>query len=154
METSIKTPSQKLRNTLIYTFLIILWARQLLKNLPPESVCDKAVTNIEIRTKDSHLYCQAKRSLTVSNYIVEKLLGITVKHKVDLKSLIAYYPPGKLSSEKAKAYPVIINFKPLSLDKIITLAKAQKILPPKSSFILPKLPTGLYLSPLAKGQIK
>lgn len=167
---TINTAKENLNPPLLFSFLVakdqvknaaFTWAvkdtklaEQLLKNLPPEIVCDKAVANIEIRTKDSHFYCQAKRSLTVSNYIVEKLLGITAKHKVDLKSLIAYYPPGKLSPEKAKAYPVIINFKPLSLDKIITLAKAQKILPPKSSFILPKLPTGLYLSPLTKGQIK
>ena len=129
-------------------------AEQLLKNLSPESVCDKAVANIEIRTKDFHIYCQAKRSLTVSSYIVEKLLGISAQHKIDLKSLIAYYPPGELSPEEAKAYPAIINYKPLSLDKIITLAKAQKILAPKSTFILPKFPTGLCLTPLAKGQIK
>ena len=139
-----------------YTWAIkdIQLAEQLLKNLPPESVCDKTVANIEITTKDFHIYCQAKRSLTLSSYIVEKLLGGTAQHKIDLKSLIAYYPPGELSTEKAKAYPAITNYKPLSLDKIITLAKAQKILPPKSTFILPKLPTGLCLTPLAKGQIK
>lgn len=167
---TINTAKESLNPPLLFSFLVakdqvknaaFTWAikdthlaEQLLKNLPPESVCDKAVANIEIRTKDSHIYCQAKKSLTVSSYIVEKLLGITAQYKIDLKSLIAFYPPGELSPEKAKAYPAIINYKPLSLDKIITLAKAQKILPPKSTFILPKLPTGLFLTPLAKGQIK
>jgi hypothetical protein len=96
----------------------------------------------------------SQKILNAKFYIVEKLLGGAAQHKIDLKSLIAYYPPGELSTEKAKAYPAIINYKPLSLDKIITLAKAQKNLPPKSTFILPKLPTGLCLTPLAKGQIK
>jgi len=90
----------------------------------------------------------------VSNYIVEKLLDINTQQKINLKSFIDYYPPGKLGLKVAKAYPALINYKPLSLDKIVALAKAQKILPPKSTYILPKLPTGLCFTPLAKGQIK
>lgn len=165
---TINTAKESLNPPLLFSFLVskdqvkntaftwaikdIQLAEQLLKNLPPDSVCDKAVANIEIRTKDCHIYCQAKRSLTVSSYVVEKLLGITTQYKIDLKSSIAYYPPGELSPEKAKAYPAIINYKPISLDKIISLAKAQKILPPKSTFILPKLPTGLCLTPLTKAK--
>ena len=126
-------------------------AEQLLNNLPPESVCDKAVANIEIKTNGRHIYCQVSRTLTISNYIVENLLGISSQHKIDLKSLINYYPPGELSPEKAKAYPAIVDYKPLSIDKIISLAKAQKILPPKSTYILPKLPTGLCFTPLTFG---
>ena len=131
-----------------------LWADQLIKNIPLGSICDKTVASIEIKTKGDRIYCKQINGWTVSNYIVEKLLGITAQQKIDLKSLIDYYPPGDLSSKKAKAYSVIIDYKPLTLDEIITLAKAQKILPPKSTYILPKLPTGLCFTPLAKGQIK
>ncbi len=129
-------------------------AEQLLQNLPPESICDKAAANIEIKTKDKHIYSQAATALPVSNYIVEKLLGINAQQKIDLKSFIDYYPPETLGLKAAKAYPAIVNYKPLTLDQIITLAKAKKVLPPKSTYILPKLPTGLCFTPLAKGQIK
>ena len=126
-------------------------AEQLLQNLPPENICDKAVANIEIKTKGKHIFGQAATALPVSNYIVEKLLGINAQQKIDLKSFIDYYPPGTLGLKAAKVYPAIIDYKPLSLDKIITLAKAQKILPPKSTYILPKLHTGLCFTPLAEG---
>ena len=127
-------------------------SKQLSKNLPTESVCEKEVANIEIKTNGRHIYCQVSRSLTVSSYIVENLLGITAQHKIDLKSMIDYYPPGELSPEKAKAYPAVIDYEPLSVDKIISLAKAKKILPPKSTYILPKLPTGLCFTPLTKAK--
>lgn len=127
-----------------------LLADQLLKNIPQESICEKAVASIDIKIKGEHIYCQPINALTVCNYIVEKILGISAQQKIDLKSLIDYYPPGRLSPKKAKTYPAIINYKPLSLDEIITLAKAQKNLPPKSTYILPKLPTGLCFTPLTK----
>ena len=129
-------------------------AEQLLQNLPPESICDKAAATFGIKTKGKHIFCQATTALTECNFIVEKLLGISAQQKIDLKSFIDYYPPGTLGLKKAKAYPAIVDYKSLSLDKIIALAKAQKILPPKSTYILPKLPTGLCFTPLAEGQIK
>lgn len=167
---TLNTTKVSLNPTLLFSFLVaknqvqnaaFTWAikdpllgKQLSKNLPTESVCEKEVANIEIKMNGRHIYCQATRSLTVSSYIVEKLLGITAQHKIDLKSMIDYFPPGELSPEKVKAYPAVIDYKPLSVDKIISLAKAQKILPPKSTYILPKLPTGLCFTPLVKGQIK
>ena len=131
-----------------------LWADLLLKNIPPESICDRAEASVKIKTKNNPIYCQTPKGLTVVDFIVEKLLGITAQQKIDLKSLIDYYPPEGLSSTKARAYPIVIDYTPLSLEEMITLAKAQKILPPKSTYILPKLPTGLYFTPLAEGQIK
>ena len=129
-------------------------ADQLLQNLPPENICDKVAATIEILAKGNRIFCQSTTELTECNFIVEKLLGISAQQKVDLKSFIDYYPPERLGLIKAKAYTAIVNYKPLSLDKIITLAKAQKILPPKSTYILPKLPTGLCFTLLAEGQIK
>ncbi len=129
-------------------------ADRLLQNIPLESICDKAAANLEIKTKDKHIYGQAATTLPVSNYIVEKLLGINAQQKIDLKSFIDYYPPGALGPEKAKAYKAIIDYTPIPLNEIVALAKAQKTLPPKSTYILPKLPTGLCITPLAKGQIK
>ena len=131
-----------------------LWADRLLQNIPPESICDRAEANIEIKAKNHSIYCHATKEWTVVDFIVEKLLAVTAQQKLDLKSLIDYYPPGGLSPAKAKAYPVVIDYTPLSLEEMITLAKAQKNLPPKSTYILPKLPTGLCFTPLAKGQIK
>lgn len=167
---TLNTVKESLNPTLLFSFLVakdqvqnaaFTWAikdpqlaKQLSENISPESICEKEVANIEIKMNGDHIYCQATRSLTVSSYIVEKLLGITAQQKIDLKSLIDYFPPGELSPEKGKAYPAVIDYKPLSVDKIISLAKAQKILPPKSTYILPKLPTGLCFTPLAKGQIK
>lgn len=129
-------------------------ADRLLQNIQPESVCHKPRAQLSIQTKDKYIHCQNLGEATVSHYIVEKLLGISAQQKIDLKSFIDYYPPRGLSPKKAKAYPALIDYKPLSLDKIIALAKAQEILPPKSTYILPKLPTGLCFTPLAKGQIK
>ncbi|MDG1054516.1 MAG: DUF1015 family protein [Flavobacteriaceae bacterium] len=129
-------------------------ADQLLQNISSESICDKAAATIEIKIKDNHIYSKATKALTECNYIVEKLLGISAQQKIDLKSFIDYYPSGTLGHKNAKAYPAIVNYKPLSLDKIIALAKAQKILPPKSTYILPKLPTGLCFTSLDEGQIK
>ena len=129
-------------------------ANQLLQNIPPESICEKTKAQLSIQIKDKYIHCKSLGEATVSHYIVEKLLGFAAQQKIDLKSFIDYYPPGGLSPKRAKAYPAIVDYKPLSLDKIIALAKAQKILPPKSTYILPKLPTGLCFTPLAKGQIK
>ena len=131
-----------------------LWADRLLQNIPPESICDRAEANIEIKAKNHSIYCHVTKEWTVVDFIVEKLLAVTAQQKLDLKSLIDYYPPGGLSPAKAKAYPVVIDYTPLSLEEMITLAKAQKNLPPKSTYILPKLPTGLCFTPLDKGQIK
>ena len=99
---------ESLSPTLLFSFLVakdqvqnaaFTWAikdpqlaKQLSENISPESICEKEVANIEIKMNGDHIYCQDTRSLTVSSYIVEKLLGITDQQKIDLKSLIDYFP--------------------------------------------------------------
>ena len=129
-------------------------AKQALKNIPPESICHKGMATIKIKAKKKNICCHVTNSSPISNYILDYLLGLTSYQKQDLKTLIDYHAPGTLDPERAKDYSMIIEYQPLALGEIITLAKCKKILPPKSTYILPKLPTGLFFTSLGQGQIK
>ena len=129
-------------------------AEKTLKNIPPESICNKAIATIKIKANKESIYCHASKSATISNYILDNLLGLTSYQKQDLKTLIDYHAPGTLDPQRAKDYSMIIEYQPLALTEIIALAKGKKILPPKSTYILPKLPTGLFFTSLGQGQIK
>ena len=112
------------------------------------------MATIKIKAKKKNICCHVTNSSPISNYILDYLLGLTSYQKQDLKTLIDYHAPGTLDPERAKDYSMIIEYQPLALGEIITLAKCKKILPPKSTYILPKLPTGLFFTSLGQGQIK
>ena len=61
---------------------------------------------------------------------------------------ISYFPEGTISVEIEEQFSGIFGYNNLSMEEIIALAKKEIQLPPKSTYMLPKLPTGLFLAPL------
>ena len=62
---------------------------------------------------------------------------------------ISYFPEGTISVEIEKQFSGIFGYNKLSMEEIIALAKKEIQLPPKSTYLLPKLPTGLFIAPLS-----
>ena len=79
-------------------------------------------------------------------YLYQTVLANTID---SLTTRIDYFPQGNLSPLERKNYAVIFGYDALEVDEIIALAKQGKRLPPKSTYIHPKLITGLFLAPLS-----
>lgn len=62
---------------------------------------------------------------------------------------ISYFPEGTLSKKLQKQFSGVFGYKALLMEEIIALAKKGIHLPPKSTYLQPKLPTGLFLAPLS-----
>ena len=62
---------------------------------------------------------------------------------------ISYFPEGTISVEIEKQFSGIFGYNKLSMEEIIALAKKEIQLPPKSTYLHPKLPTGLFIAPLS-----
>ena len=70
-------------------------------------------------------------------------------HILDANEIeISYFPEGTISVEIEKQFSGIFGYNKLSMEEIIALAKKEIQLPPKCTYLLPKLPTGLLLAPL------
>lgn len=92
------------------------------------------------------------KTTNAASFLFEEILGFSTLNAIDLGEYIDYFPPSaSLSAEflsDADPYKAKFFYDPLSIDQIIQTAKAQKILPPKSTYLLPKLPTGLFIAPM------
>ena len=62
---------------------------------------------------------------------------------------ISYFPEGTLPEEAEKQFSGFFGYQALSTEEIIDFAKKGIHLPPKSTYLHPKLPTGLFLAPLS-----
>ena len=62
---------------------------------------------------------------------------------------ISYFPEGTLSTKLLKQFSGVFGYNTLRMEEIIALAKKGLHLPPKSSYLHPKLPTGLFIAPLS-----
>ena len=62
---------------------------------------------------------------------------------------IRYFPEGTLPEEAEKQFSGFFGYEALSTKEIINFAKKGIHLPPKSTYLHPKLPTGLFLAPLS-----
>ena len=62
---------------------------------------------------------------------------------------ISYFPEGTSSIKLLKQFSGVFGYKALRMEEIISLAKKGHHLPPKSTYLHPKLPTGLFIAPLS-----
>ena len=62
---------------------------------------------------------------------------------------ICYFPEGTSSIKLLKQFSGVFGYKALRMEEIIALAKKGHHLPPKSTYLHPKLPTGLFIAPLS-----
>ena len=62
---------------------------------------------------------------------------------------ISYFPEGTLSVKLLKQFSGVFGYNTLPMEEIISLAKKGLHLPPKSTYLHPKLPTGLFIAPLS-----
>lgn len=83
------------------------------------------------------------KNVQVSDYLNTHYLN---SGKID-KTSIHYLTPSKWEKQKHD-FEVAIHLNPLTAKEIIQLAQAKKNLLPKTTYILPKLFTGLYLLPM------
>lgn len=86
-------------------------------------------------------------------FLLADVLGFSTEDAVDLGEYIDYFPPtASLTTdffESSAPYEAKFFYPSLSLEEIIRTAKALKKLPPKSTYIQPKLPTGLFIAPMS-----
>lgn len=90
-------------------------------------------------------------SANPADFIFHQVLKFSEKTHRDLKTIIDYSPQVDFQTGPLKVedpYRAIIAFRPLRRDEILATAKAGKRLPPKSTYLLPKLPTGFQVSPI------
>lgn len=126
-------------------------AKRCLNAMSLEHPASPTEANIHFQDQERSIHLQINRDESVTHFILHQLMGIKPNDSINLKEVIDYYPPNSLPPNRIKDYAGIIDYRPLLIDEIIDLAKAEKQLPPKSTYILPKLPTGLFFTPLAKG---
>ena len=125
-----------------------LWA---IKGAMPERLSDFFVeysTKLPIwaQTKEKLYSIEVPPQQNPVLYLYQTVLANTID---SLSARIDYFPQGKLSPIERKNYAVIFGYNALEVDEIIALAKQIKRLPPKSTYIHPKLITGLFLAPLS-----
>ena len=144
-------------NATVFAFLLakdqlrnsrFLWA--LKTTALPKIVTDKMMTF----TPDSPLWVQTKQgkfslpvaeNINVAHYLYYDLLGNcngAVNTKLD------YLPPGEQSKDYLDQFTAVFGFNALTIEEVISIAKQEQQLPPKSTYITPKLPTGLFIAPL------
>ena len=97
--------------------------------------------------KGIHSFAVPENENTVL-YLYHELLG---GPKAIKNTKIDYFPQGKMPLHLRPNYAAIFGYTSLKIEEIIALAKQQIKLPPKSTYILPKLPTGLFNAPLTEG---
>lgn len=123
-------------------------AQRCRENIRLAKDCKLEEADVFFQVQGEKFHCTAQKETTVTDYILDRLMAIPANKRTDLKDRIDYYAPGSLSVTLIKKYAGVVDYHPLSIEQIIALAKAEKQLPPKSTFIYPKLPTGLFFTPL------
>ena len=95
---------------------------------------------------------QFPKSTNAARFLFENILGFSTHDDINLSEYIDYFPPTKYNADRflgsAQPYMAKFFYTPLSVDDIIQTAKAQEKLPPKSTYLHPKLPTGLFITPM------
>lgn len=107
--------------------------------------------DIIIATKDMIHRLTCPKKYNPAQYCFEELLGLSLDDKPNTKIYIDHIPletKEYISIKKSENYVASIAFRPLHWSEILGIAKQGKRLPPKSTYLLPKLPTGLFISPI------
>ena len=130
------------------------------KRLLPSSTFYAKISTIEqndeqpeivIATKDRVYALACPKDRNPALYCFEDLLGFSVEAKLAIHDYIDYIPSDQLEfSALSKPYGPIasMTFRPLHWSEILNTAKQRERLPPKSTYLLPKLPTGLFIAPI------
>lgn len=83
-------------------------------------------------------------------FLVEKLLNLNIDTD-KVHRYFDYFPVNEstegLMSNTYSKYQATMIFSKIPIDEVISRAKLNQILPPKSTYLYPKLPTGLIVSP-------
>lgn len=158
LASSVKWGKQQHQKAVVLSFILaqdqlsidsFLWALKedtFLDNIKKEAVAYDPALPLWVQTPEGIYSLAVPKSETPVLYLYETLLGGT---KAALTSKMDYYPLGSMPTHLRSNYAAIFGFKPLTTEEIIRLAKEGKKLPPKSTYIAPKLPTGLFIAPLS-----
>ncbi len=96
-------------------------------------------------------YIAYPKNTNAATFLFEDVLGFSAQDAIDLSEYIDYFPPtDNLTVDFFKSsapYKAKFFYAPLGIEEIIQTAKAQEKLPPKSTYLRPKLPTGLFIAP-------
>lgn len=107
---------------------------------------------LKIVMGNEHFNCCLDASENPAVFAFEKLLGFSTQKAIDLRNYIDYFPYTTSIPEdfmkKAAPYLLKIQLPPFSEEAVIASVKKNQKLPPKSSYMLPKIPTGLLISPI------
>lgn len=106
---------------------------------------------IIVATKDRIHRLACPKGLNPAQYCFEELLGFSLDVKQNIKEYIDHIPLETkefISIKYAANHVATIAFRPLHWSEILSIAKQGNRLPPKSTYLLPKLPTGLFISPI------
>lgn len=104
-----------------------------------------------IHTKNKTFAIESPPDINPAVFAFKHLLNFTEESEINLKAIIDYSPIShshKDPIEQLDPYVAILAFRPLHWDEILNTAKSGGKLPPKSTYLLPKLPTGLLVSPI------
>ena len=135
-----------------------IWA---LKQLPKQSPLLASIkrkkppeqASIEVLYGNQKHFIALPETANAVTFLLEDVLGFLTVDAVDLGEYIDYFPPrASLTTdffESSAPYAAKFFYPSLSLEEIIRTAKALKKLPPKSTYIQPKLPTGLFIAPMS-----
>lgn len=107
---------------------------------------------IKIQLPKQTYYLKTPEKRNPASYIFEELLGFSSQKAIDLSQYIDYIPRKDVTPSPSlplqPPYIAEINFRPLYWTEILSYAKKHKKLPPKSTYLLPKISTGLFISPI------
>ena len=95
-----------------------------------------------VKTKEGLFSISTPESVHPLLYLYHQLL---TPHNI----AISYFPEGSLTEDLLEQFTAIFGYDTLSMKEIIHLTKKEIQLPPKSTCLHPKLPTGLFLAPLS-----
>ena len=107
--------------------------------------------DIVIATKEKVYTLACPKDRNPALYCFEDVLGFSVDAKLAINDYIDYIPLGneEFSTINASDRSIAsLAFRPLHWSEILATAKQGKRLPPKSTYLLPKLPTGLFIAPI------
>lgn len=107
--------------------------------------------DVVVHTKHKTYALACDPSVNPADFIFHQVLKFSETSHNDLKTIIDYSPQVDFQTGPLKVedpYRAIIAFRPLRWNEILSTAKEGKRLPPKSTYLLPKLPTGLLVSPI------
>ena len=121
----------------------------LVKKLKAETfdIDNKGKTNYDLIVKIDAVYYGLKESFSNPPVFIHQTLKSEIPELLDKLSYVADMSKD-IDLKRWESYDLVFFMKPISFELLFEHAKSGKNLPPKSTYILPKLLTGFLISPL------